>query len=282
MKSDCGSSAGGFRSGPESMVGRPAGLLQTADEIERVRARQETQDDDQEQPAAAELDPRAAHRHASTVLDVLAAAHVSPAHLGTSWVRRTGRGRRSSSMRQGIATPQREVGHRSGGHRGPRPSLQPAGWSSKIAAGPNALMETRPARLRGGARADHRSSPTWVAWIAPGWPASSRRCTSRPGQVDRAPGRPPRRLLRDQARAGGGAGRRRPTVGRRRRRRRGPSPSRRSGRARSSGRWRSSPTRRARRRSSPRRTSPSGGCPGPDSRRSSTTSAASPGASSGP
>ncbi len=139
MKSDCGSSAGGFRSDSGVDGRRPAGLLQTADEIERVRARQEAQDDDQEQPAAAELDPRAAHRHPSTVLDVLAAAHVSPAHLEPPGPP-DGARRRSSSMRQRIATPQPRVGHRSGSHRGPGPSLQPAGWSSKIAAGPNALM----------------------------------------------------------------------------------------------------------------------------------------------
>jgi hypothetical protein len=67
--------------GPAVDRRRRRGLLDEAtQDIEGVRAREQAQHDDQEKAAAPQLESRPAHGHAATVLDVLAAAHVPPAH----------------------------------------------------------------------------------------------------------------------------------------------------------------------------------------------------------
>src|SRR5262249_8105777 len=60
--------------------GRRRAFLQPTEEIERIRAGEDAQHQNQEQPATPQLQPGPANGRSATILDVVAAAHVTPAH----------------------------------------------------------------------------------------------------------------------------------------------------------------------------------------------------------
>ena len=113
---------------------RRRGLLdEAAQDVEGIGAREQAQHDDQEEAAASELESRPAHRHAPTVLDVLAAAHVPPAHReppgAANWARPPPTQACARAPRPATSVP---AAGSSATRR--RPSLQATRWSSKIAA----------------------------------------------------------------------------------------------------------------------------------------------------